>query len=299
MESKTLIRKNTDLKKIEDYLSQNDVVELSNNVKLNSDNNHKIEFIKNMKALFNKLCFVINDLVEYPTPSKDTFIDNVKYVFEDLYDLPQYKEAFTTLDIEFKRKRIKKKVLAKIELVNVDDIIPLYNSLLEKLVVDFGTSAFLKLKIRKELLNNDSSENGDLLGITAYNLYLSKICKVDESGEVSVSLNLDVESKDRISEIIYIVRLNRNDGKILNSGKFEIENGGKLKSIPIKFSTSDVLKEDYVYLYIELLFIHYEVHETEAEEEMLNSSRFIIRLNDKVDVLKEKVERVFRVKVAK
>ena len=298
MEPRKFIRKNVDLKIVEDYLSQNEVIELFNSVKLNSDNNHKIEFIKNMKELINKLCFIINELVEYPNLSKNKYIDNVNYLFETVYELPQMKDMFSNLDIEFKRKKIKKKTLAKIELVNVDDIVSLYNDLLERFVIDFGTSSFLKLKIRKDVVKEKPKLNTDLIGETKYSLYLSKICKV-ENDEVSVSINLDVESIDRISEVTYFIRLNNNDGKILNSGKFEIENNSKLISIPVKFTSKDILKEDYVYLYVELSFIHYELHETETEEEMLNTSRYLIKLNDKVDVLKEKVERVFRVKVVK
>ena len=141
-------------------------------------------------------------------------------------------------------------------------------------------------------------KDDDLSGETTLNLYMSKGCVLDND-LINVSLNLDVESNDRISEITYFVRLNTNDGKVLKSGKFEIENESISKLIPVQFTSKDILKEDYVYLYVEILFTHFEGLPTIASEKVINEFRSKLMILDGVDILKERVERVFRVKVAK
>ena len=296
MQTGRFIRKDDVLKLVEEYLLSREFLDAYNYVKLNSDNNHKIEFIKGMKDLFTKLCFIVSEIIEYPKLIDKTFLGQVRYLTENILGLELLRDTFSLLDIEFKRRNIKKKVLAKIELIDVDAIIYDYNELCEKLVTELGVSHFLKAKFRFELPPVEIED--DLSGETTLNLYMSKGCVLD-SDLINVSLNLDVESKDRISEITYFVRLNTNDGKVLKSGKFEIENESISKLIPVQFTSKDILKEDYVYLHVEILFTHFEGLPTIASEKVINEFRSKLMILDGIDILKERVERVFRVKVAK
>ena len=85
----------------------------------------------------------------------------------------------------------------------------------------------------------------------------------------------------------------------MKSGKFEIENESISKLIPVQFTSKDILKEDYVYLHVEILFTHFEGLPTIASEKVINEFRSKLMILDGVDILKERAERVFRVKVAK